>query len=205
MSLTGSNDSLIPVILAAGESRRMGFPKAVAMINGRTCASIVISNLRQAGFDSSIFLVLGCNFEKISDFFLNVRNLEIVRNHNWERGPLSSLKAALRVIESRGMSRTGLLLYPVDHPFVQASTLSRLLSSHLDLPQKIIIPIYHARRGHPVVFPSILFRELIDAPEEIGARFVTRQHTELILEIQVSDPGVLKNCNSPADLLTESD
>jgi molybdenum cofactor cytidylyltransferase len=81
---------------------------------------------------------------------------------------------------------------------VQAATLARLretASGHA-----IVVPRYGGRRGHPVVFSSALFGEILATPDELGARHVVRQDASRVYELDVDDPGVLVDVDTPADL-----
>ena len=63
----------------------------------------------------------------------------------------------------------------------------------------IVLPVYHGRRGHPVLFSRRVFGELYRAPDEVGARQVVWDHQEDLLEVEVSDAGVTVDIDTPGD------
>jgi len=123
----------------------------------------------------------------------------IVVNENWASGQLSSLQAAIR---SLSPSETeGMLVCLVDHPLISAPLVSMLIETFERDKNKIVIPTYRGKRGHPVIFPSALYAELLgvrgDTPENIGARAVVRAHAADVVEIPANEEGVIINLNDP--------
>lgn len=123
---------------------------------------------------------------------------ELVVNEEWQRGQLSSLQAAIRGL--RPGSTDGMLVCLVDHPLISAELVARVVEAFERDKNKIVIPTYQGRRGHPVIFPAALYDELLAAPEEIGARAVVRAHAKDVLEIPVEEEGVILNLNDPESL-----
>ena len=123
---------------------------------------------------------------------------ELVINDNWRRGQLSSLQAAIRSLPA---SQTeGILLCLVDHPLISVQLVAPLIAAFDRNKNSIVIPTYRGRRGHPVIFPSGIYAELLDAPQEIGARAVVRAHEADIVEVAVEEEGVILNLNDPESL-----
>ncbi|MDD2714886.1 MAG: nucleotidyltransferase family protein [Candidatus Wallbacteria bacterium] len=187
-------NNLIPVILAAGESRRMGKPKILAELAGRRFGDLIIDNLKSAGFQR-ILLVLGCDYDLLHPIYSKL-DLDLVRNEDFQAGPLSSLKKALNFLGDP----VPIMLYPVDHPLVKVDTLIRLKEVHGENPDLILIPTYKKEKGHPVVFGKGYFGPLLGASLEIGAREVVWKNLEKVLTVEINDPGVVKNINRPLDL-----
>ncbi|HLW83535.1 MAG TPA: nucleotidyltransferase family protein [Candidatus Acidoferrales bacterium] len=123
---------------------------------------------------------------------------ELIFNEEWQRGQLSSLQAAIRSL--RPGSADGMLVCLVDHPLISAELVARVMEAFERDKNKIVIPTYQGRRGHPVIFPSALYQELLTAPEEIGARAVVRAHARDVLEIPVEEEGVILNLNDAESL-----
>src|ERR1700690_3133653 len=182
---------LAAAILAAGESRRMGSPKALAFIHGKT----FVQHLLDATCHPRIGLtriVLGANAENIRPL-LNVAPEWIVINGQWENGQLSSIQAAIRSLPQGGTE--GLLLCPVDHPLISPNLVNSLITEFDSAKRRIVLPTFRGRRGHPVLFHSELFDELLSASPDKGARQVVWAHETDIAEVSTEEEGVIVNLN----------
>ena len=221
------------VILAAGESRRMGQPKALLSfpktfslegargMKNRPAAQAAGEALPSSGQASlaptkaKTFLehlievtrhpragilrvVVGAHAAEIRAR-VKLPDAAIVVNENWASGQLSSLQAAIRSLPPG--ETEGMLVCLVDHPLISAPLVSMLIETFERAKNKIVIPTYRGKRGHPVMFPSMLYAELLgvreDAPENIGARAVVRAHAADVVEIPVNEEGVIINLNDP--------
>ena len=181
------------VILAAGDSRRMGRPKALLPLGRKTFLQHILD--RHLSLGSDPWVVLGRQHRQIRDR-VDLAEAQVLVNPDPDRGPLSSLVLVLEKL--RGCD--GVLMHPVDHPLVAASTLSALLRAHDRCPDRIVIPQHRGRKGHPVLFPQRLFAELTHAPLEEGARWVVRRHSSSQMLVPVVDAGVVTNVNLPEQL-----
>lgn len=184
------------IILAAGASRRMGMPKALAKIGGATFLERVASALAKGGIGETV-LVLGAD-EGVIVPEIGWFGGTIVINGAWREGQASSVAAGVGALDPSKIA--GALIAPVDHPLVTADLIAQLLAAFRSAPEKIILPVCRGRRGHPVVFPSRLFGELVNAPRDEGIRHVVRSHPADILELPTADDAVLRNLDTPADL-----
>jgi len=185
---------LTAIVLAAGESQRMGSPKALLKIGEQTFLGKILCDLKGAGA-GKILAVLGAYAEDIRSV-VDLSGVTALFNPEYKSGQLSSLWAALRQLppETRGV-----LFTLVDHPGVALETYRQLIAAWEENPEAIIIPEYGGRGGHPVIFPAALAGEFLAAPPSQGARFVIYHHPELVKKIPVSDPGVRKDIDTPED------
>src|SRR5262249_768807 len=103
------------IVLAAGESRRMGFPKALLPIQGRTFVEHIVGRLTATRVDG-IYVVLGAHRERILAA-VDVTHAQVVVNHDWELGQLSSLQAGLRALPHGEYDAAIMAL--VDHPLIE--------------------------------------------------------------------------------------
>jgi CTP:molybdopterin cytidylyltransferase MocA len=119
----------------------------------------------------------------------------VVVNPNWEKGQLSSICEGIRSLE--GVETDGIILCPVDHPLVSARLVSDLIGQFYLNRKSIVAPTYNGRRGHPVIFSSALYGELLAAPADKGARAVVWAHSADVLEVPTDEEGVVLNINDP--------
>jgi molybdenum cofactor cytidylyltransferase len=189
--------SVAVVILAAGKSSRMGFPKPLLQWNGRSFLDHVLDKYSRIGLP--VWVVLGEHNEQVRSE-VDLAKVHVVVNPHPELGQLSSLQIGLRQVrESSGRQFSGVVFHPVDHPAVQLSTVRTLVETHFLYPQCLLLPRHAGRRGHPALFPEKLYAELAAAPLDQGARWVVRRHPELIRDVEVPDPAVLLNVDTPEE------
>lgn len=111
-------------------------------------------------------------------------------------GPITSLRVALGTL---GDDVGACAFLPVDHPLVEAVTVARLIASLEASEAPIVVPSYGGERGHPVLFRRSVFSELFEDGLAEGARTVVHRHMPDLLEVEVSDVGVLADIDTPGD------
>ena len=187
---------LAAVILAAGESSRMGSPKALLAYQGRPFLEHLLEITRhpKVGFQR---VVLGAHAEEVLSQ-LQLDPGTVVINPDWSKGQLSSIHAALWSLPEG--STDGMLLCLVDHPLITAGLVGELIEQFYAAGKPIVIPTYQGKRGHPVIFSSQLYPELLAAPLESGARAVVWAHSAEVLEVPTIEEGVVLNLNDPEAL-----
>jgi molybdenum cofactor cytidylyltransferase len=188
------NRGIAGVILAAGESSRMGFAKALLPYRETTFVEYLAGLLADHGLDP-LFLVLGHDAGRIRAAVRLPDPVRVLVNENYRQGQLSSLQVAIRAIQAEAVALRGLLLAPVDHPCLSAEALQQLLAVFAAEQPDVAIPTAAGRRGHPVVFAARLLPELLAAPLDQGARSVVRRHE--VREVPVGDEGVLADIDDP--------
>lgn len=183
------------LVLAAGESRRMGRPKAFLPVRGTTFIERIVRTLEQTKVDG-IVVVLGHEASRMAK---RIEHLEVetVVNENYRLGQLSSLQAGIRALEGRDID--GILVHLVDHPFIDQALVNHMIDEFYRSHKLIVVPRYRNRRGHPVIFSKQLFAEFLSAPAEQGAKAVVHAHREDSLEIETGQPGVLIDIDTPEE------
>jgi molybdenum cofactor cytidylyltransferase len=187
---------LAVAILAAGESRRMGTPKALLPYRGKTFVEHLIEVTRHPRV-GVLRVVLGAGAADIQEK-LRLDAGSIVLNENWSQGQLSSIQAAVRSLPDG--TTEGLILCPVDHPLISVELVAHLIGRFDSDGSRIVLPTYHGRRGHPVIFHASLYEELLQASPEVGARQVVWAHSRDVEEFPTEEEGVLLNLNDPETL-----
>jgi molybdenum cofactor cytidylyltransferase len=174
------------LILAAGESRRMGSPKALLKFQGETFLDRLIGLF--SGRCSPVIVVLGAMHEIVRTGFRRVAEALIVENPDFRLGQLSSMQCGLRAVPADADS---VLFTLVDHPAVMPATLYALLDADVQAPLRI--PRFEGRRGHPIRISKSLIPEFLALPAGSSAREVVTRHAAEIAYIDVDDPGILAN------------
>jgi molybdenum cofactor cytidylyltransferase len=156
------------IILAAGASRRLGFPKALARFGRRSALQIAVENVRGAGLPPPI-VVLGYSAAFLRPYVTDL-GARPVENRRWEEGQLSSFRAGLRRAPK---GTTGIMLYPVDYPLIRPRHVVRLVQAFEQIPTlDIFCPTYRGHGGHPVLFRARLRREFMRLKPKQTARDV---------------------------------
>jgi molybdenum cofactor cytidylyltransferase len=183
---------LAAIILSGGASSRMGSPKALLPYQGRAFLDHLLKITRHPRIGVRR-LVLGAQAEQIAKA-IDVPGDEIVINAEWEKGQLSSIRAALH---SLPVETDGILLCLIDHPLISAKLVDDLIERFYSSKAAIVLPVFEGKRGHPVLFSSKLYDELENAPFEIGARSVVWAHSAEVLEHHTVEQGCVLNLNDP--------
>ena len=183
------------IILAAGESRRMGYPKPILMIGGRTFIEHIAETM--LAVLPRLVIVIGAHRERVRAVIAHDARITIVENPNFSRGQLSSLKVGLGVVQP---DSAGVMVHLGDHPMVQVPTFRAIAEAYNETGKPIVIARHSGRRGHPVVFDRALFGELLSAPDEEGARYVVNADASRVVYVDLEDPGIILDLDTPDDL-----
>ena len=191
---------MIPaVILAAGASTRMGRPKALLPIGreGETFIARLVRTFCDAGADDLV-VVVGAHADGVSEAVARMPVFaRVVENRAYERGQLSSLVAALDVVDRPGVQ--AVMAMPVDMPLVTQATVRALVDAYRERPHLVVRPALGDRHGHPVIFDRALFAELRRTDFSIGARAVIAAHPRDVLDVPLTDPGAFQDIDTPEE------
>lgn len=186
------------IVLAAGESRRMGSPKALLPDNGgRVFAARALHTMSAAGLDD-VTIVTGSLHEAIVRAVAAdaPRGLVIrfARNPDASRGQLSSLQVGLDAADEPGVEAVAVTL--VDVPFVSTATMRAVLDAFERTRAPIVRPAKDGRHGHPVVFGREVFADLGRADPVRGAKAVVRARAADIVNVPVDDEGAFTDVDT---------
>ncbi|MHC4149239.1 MAG: nucleotidyltransferase family protein [Planctomycetota bacterium] len=182
------------VILAAGLSERMGKPKPLLKFKDKTFLEQIISVLKTSDVDA-VTVVLGAQAETIKKS-ADLSGTNIVINKDYKKGQLSSLIAA---IKNTPEQTEAILLCLVDCPFITKDLVNSIITKFNQTKSPIVVPVFNKERGHPTLFAGSLFDQLLNAPQDQGARYVLYSNQDKVTELETPDPGARISIDTPAD------
>jgi len=182
------------VVLAAGESRRFGPPKALADLGGTTAIETIQRTLIASSV-GEVIIVLGAHQNLIEPHVFNHKKVKVVHNKNYKLGQASSFQAGVASVDKNS---GGFMLWPVDCPWIAASAIEELARTFEKDRPRILVPVFNGRRGHPPVFNASLKKEILDLPVSEGLNALFTRYPPQ--EMQAKDEGVVKTFNTPQEL-----
>lgn len=185
------------MILAAGESRRMGMPKPLLRYGDTTFLEQILAVVRHSVVDR-VTVVLGAHSQMIRAS-TDLSQTDVVINEDYRKGQLSSLIAGLQAVPPE---TEAVLVCLVDHPFITVDVVNRVIGAFRETRSPIVVPVFGARRGHPALFARSMFGELVNAPIEEGARHVLYSNADKVFEVEIPEPAVLRGIDTPEDYVS---
>jgi nicotine blue oxidoreductase len=185
---------VVAIVLAAGEGRRMGGPKALLRIGEGTFLAHVCALFAAA--EVPAVAVLGAEADRVRAEARLAAETTVVVNERWREGMLTSVWAGLDAAEALGAE--AVLLHPVDNPLVEPATIDAVLAA-LAGGAEIAVPRHAGRRGHPAGFARATWPALRAAPRDRGARVVLSQHEDRVVGVPAGE-DCLVDLDSPRDL-----
>ncbi len=182
-----AQEKIVPVLLAAGSSERLGFPRPLAVFGRKTALAIAVENC--AGLAHPI-VVLGCDAEQIRPAV--PRGARLVVNRRWRSGQLSSLLCALRHVPAGA----AILLYPVDQPLLRRQTIQRLVRAFRarTAREAIVVPRHGSATGHPLLIAASVLPEFFQAKT---AREVIYREPRRVRQVDVRTTAILADFATP--------
>ena len=182
------------ILTAAGESTRMGQPKALLPWGSTTLVEYQIACLAGSGV-SDVLVVLGHQADEVTPR-VRTTQARFVLNPLYKLGKTTSIKAGLREIDA---GADAILLLAVDQPRT-TEIISTVIRAHFERGALITSPRFHGRGGHPLIFSASLREELQKISEEReGIREVFRAHRHEVTEVELDDPIVTLDLNTRED------
>jgi CTP:molybdopterin cytidylyltransferase MocA len=187
---------VVAIVLAAGEGRRMGGPKALLPVGEGTFLSRACGLFARPGI-ASVVAVLGAEAERVRAAAGIPAEAAVAVNERWREGMLTSVWAGLDAAEALGAE--AVLVHPVDNPFVTPATIDAVVVA-LAQGAEIAVPSHAGRRGHPAGFARPSWPALRAAPPDRGARAVLREKAGLVVHVPAGE-DCLVDLDSPRDLI----
>jgi molybdenum cofactor cytidylyltransferase len=185
---------LSAILLAAGESKRMGELKQLMPLGESTIIEQAIDNLLASAVDETI-VVLGHKAEEIKKA-IAAKPVKMVVNPYYQEGMSTSIIAGLKPVSSQAQA---VMLALGDQPLVDSQTINRLIAEFHSHDKGIALPAYKGRRGNPVIFAIKYKAELLALKGDIGGREIVQRHPEDVLEVAVDSESVITDIDTRED------
>jgi CTP:molybdopterin cytidylyltransferase MocA len=182
------------VVPAAGRSSRFGGMKLLAPVAGEPLLQHTLRSLLDGGVDE-IVLVAAPDVSFAAVPLAADPRVRLVANEQPDRGMFSSIQTGLAAVPG---GPDVILVLPADMPFVKASTVAAVGAAAQS--ERVIVPLYEGRRGHPIALPVLFRRALLDADPTRSLKDALRTAGAPLVELSVDDPGVLRDVDVREDL-----
>jgi len=179
------------IVLAAGKSERLGRPKAMLLLRGKTFLDNILEAILRSSINPTVVVVGHHRDEIASRVPLPAK---VAFNPDYEKGMVTSFQTGIRALPA---DVSGALLFLVDHPVIEPGTIEALTTKAA--PDRIVVPIFNGRRGHPVLFGSHILQEILALGSDQGANIVVRKDPGRVIEAPVKSAGILVDVDTPED------
>lgn len=194
-----ASERMYGLILAAGQSARMGQPKQLLIWHGEPLVRHVVHQALAAPI-VGVFVVIGAVAGPVRQA-LDGLAVTLVENPDYAAGQAVSLACGLRALPA---DATAALILLVDQPLITTALLTQITNTYCsvrqtDNPPIAVVPRYNGRRGNPVVLSRQLFPELIAYRGDAGPRYIVERYSERIYWFDVGDPAVVMDADTPEE------
>lgn len=182
------------IILAAGSARRMGSQKLLLPFGKSTMIETVVDNVLASSV-RHVMVVLGANQQEVREALGN-RPVHFCHNKAHEQGMLSSVKCGIGALPSDAISA---LIFLGDQPGIPPGVTNSVIEAYSEELFGIVIPVYAHRRGHPLLVDMKYRKQVEQLDLEEGLRSLRHHFPDDVLEVEVEEPGILVDIDTPAD------
>jgi len=182
------------ILLAAGESRRMGEFKQLLPFRGKPFVVCCVENLL-ASRVAEIIVITGYRGAEVKEALADY-SIKITFNSDYQLGMGSSVKCGIRATRK---DATAFLLALADQPQISTQMINRVIAAYEEAMPLIAIPRYREKNGHPIIFSSLLREEALAMGVETGLKPVIHAHRAQTLFVEVEDDLILTDFDTPED------
>jgi molybdenum cofactor cytidylyltransferase len=184
------------IILAAGESRRMGRPKQLLGFGEKALLQSVLDSALESDADE-VILVLGHEAERILKE-IDIRRARVVINRDYAKGMITSIQEGLKSIDKKSEA---FFIVLADQPEIRPDVYNRLIREfrRVHPSQSILLPTYRGKRGHPALFSAKYLAESFKITGDVGFREIVQRHPEEVLLVDVGTASILMDIDTPED------
>jgi CTP:molybdopterin cytidylyltransferase MocA len=186
-ALNVHHEEIVPIILAAGSSKHLAFPKPVAKFGGKTALQLAVENCE--GLSQGI-VVLGCDARRVRSSVPS--GVRVIFNRRWRDGQMSSIRCALGHVPLG----CAFMIYPVDHALLRKRTVQMLVAAFCKRRGgvEIVMPRHNQRLGHPIIVAATLSDEFFSAET---ARQIVYRYPGRNLVVQVRTSTIYEDFDTP--------
>ena len=181
-------ENLAVIILAAGNSSRLGSPKQLLPYAEKTLLQHAIDNAK-ASSANHVIVVLGSR-KTLIETIIDLDEIFVVENLNWESGISSSIKAGLNALKDISTETDAIILMACDQPFADAEILKTLVQKQARSGKAIVGCSYDNTKGIPALFHKSIFSELLCLEGDTGAKKLFEKYKDDASFISFQDGGI---------------
>lgn len=194
--MAASTSAPVAILLAAGDSSRLPPDKLLVDVGGRPMIERTLASLRASPRISDVIVVVAPGGKQRYGW-LKAVDVHLVENPEPAKGMITSIRAGL---SSTWAKQRPFLLLPADVPFVPPSVITRVVVDLLTRDVRIVVPAYRGLGGHPGAFHASLADDFFRHGDRDGAREVLSRHREATLRINLPEPDICFDIDTPDDL-----
>jgi molybdenum cofactor cytidylyltransferase len=182
------------IVLAAGESRRMGSPKMILPYEGMTIIEKVLENVLASNVEK-VVTVLGSHWEEIMKV---IERFQVPHcyNSNFKDGMLSSVKCGFEFLPREFRAA---MVFLGDQPMVETSVINQMINGYEESGKGILVPVFQNKRGHPLMVDKKYRDEIINLDDPEGLKGLLLRHPVDLLEVNTENSSVLDDIDTRED------
>jgi len=166
--MKGNRANATCLILAAGNSSRLGFPKQSVLFQGVPLLKHAVTTAIKAGCDP-VYVVSGANYEGDLEILSNIIYHHLI-NKQWEKGIGNSIRFGVKEILSGNPDCPSIILMVCDQPYLTSEHLTKMIEFSTDPSIEVVGSKYNDTLGTPVLFKSAFFPLLMSMQDNMGAK-----------------------------------
>jgi molybdenum cofactor cytidylyltransferase len=188
------------VVLAAGESRRMGTQKLLLDYGGKSVIRHIVDQIT-ASIVENVYVVTGHDSDQVTKE-LSDSPASVVINDNYKLGMLSSLRCGISATPEKCQA---VLVALGDQPAITSKLINEIVEAYRNTDKGIVVPTYQGKRGHPVIVSMKYEDHILTRYDDVGLRGLLHEHSDDVFELTVSTPDVCSDMDIPADYKRQLD
>ena len=182
------------ILLAAGQSKRMGELKQLMPFGQSTIVEQAVDNLLGSAVDE-VIVVVGYKAEDVIKA-IAAKPIKLAINPDYEQGMSTSIIAGLNLVHGRVQ---GVMLALGDQPLVNSQTINSLIEEFYNHDKGIAVPTYQGSRGHPIIFAIKYKEKLLKLKGDVGGRQIIKDHPGDVLEVAVNSESIVADFDTTDD------